>query len=404
LIAITLNPLMPPLDTDRIAIIGPGRLGTAFAYRFGRDGKRVTVYYHDLDVCREINREHLNPRHLTEDLARRLGGMDKVPRLSPRVHATNDLEKAIEYNDFIFLSVTMDRLPEILGHIRPILEKKAADTCFISPIKGLTADEITHRLITPSQLIRNHYSPLKGRFEVVSIGGPFFDIDIALGNPVCLSVAGRRRICAMIRREFIGANRRELSSYYNYDAVGIEVCGALKNIVANVKGLADCLDLGDSIPGTLFSRAGVEVRSVSRILGGSFQVYQSQAGVGDMYVTLSSDASKNHRYGRFFYELFTGNSVGTHLQVLQKIDGKPEGPNTILNVHKFMEKRNMYSPIFHCAYEVFNKARSREEIRERVLQATQFDRRTKEYIGPVSRVLYRLFPNLWYRRQEGPLA
>jgi glycerol-3-phosphate dehydrogenase (NAD(P)+) len=398
------NPLLSPLETDRIAIIGPGRLGTAFAYRFGRDDKRVTVYYPDIDVCREINREHLNPRHLTEDLARRVGGMDRVPRLSQKVSATNSLEQVIEDNDFIFLSVTMDRLPEILNHIRPILERKATNTCFISPIKGLTADEITRRLITPSQLIRNNYVRLKGRFDVVSIGGPFFDVDVALGNPVCLSVSGQKRICEVVRREFININRRELSSYYNFDAVGVEACGALKNIVANVKGLADCMDLGDSIPGTLFSRAGVEVRSASRILGGSFQVFQSQAGVGDMYVTLSSDASKNHRYGRYFYELFTGNPVGTHLKVLQKIDGKPEGPNTILNVHKFLEKRNMYSPIFHCAYKVFNEERSREDIRERVLQATQYDRRMKEYIGPASRLLYRLFPNLWYRRHEGPLA
>ena len=398
------NPLNPSLDPGRIAIIGPGRLGTAFAYKFGRENKKVIVYYHDIDVCREINREHLNPRHLTEDLARRLGGMDKVPRLSQKVYATNNLEQVIEDNDFIFLSVTMDRLPEILNHIRPILERKGTNTCFISAIKGLTADEITRQLITPSQLIRNNYFRLKDRFDVVSIGGPFFDTDIALGNPVCLTVAGAKRICRIVRKEFLGSNRRELTSLYNFDAVGVETCGALKNIVANVKGLADCLELGNSIPGTLFSRAGVEVRSISRILGGSFQAFQSQAGVGDMYVTLSSDASKNHRYGRFFYELFTGNSVETHLKVLQKIDGKPEGPNTILNVHKFLEKRNMYSPIFHCAYKIFNEERSREEIREQVLHATQFDRRTKEYIGPASRLLYRLFPNLWYRRQRGLLA
>lgn len=398
------NPLLLPLDTDRIAIIGPGRLGTAFAYRFGRDNKRVAIYYHDIDVCKQINRERLNPLHLTEDLARRLGGMDKVPRLSQKVYATNNLEQVIEDNDFIFLSVTMDRLPEVLNHIGPILERKGTNTCFISPIKGLTADEITRRLITPSQLIRNNYSRMKDRFGVVSIGGPFFDTDIALGNPVCLTVAGAKRICRIVRKEFLGSNRRELTSFYNFDAVGVEACGALKNIVANVKGLVDRLDLGDSIPGTLFSRAGVEVRSVSRLLGGSFQVFQSQAGVGDMYVTLSSDASKNHRYGRFFYELFTGNSVETHLKVLQKIDGKPEGPNTILNVHKFLEKRNMYSPIFHCAYKIFNVERSRDEIREQVLQATQFDRRTNEYINPVSRFLYRLFPNLWYRRQSGFLS
>jgi glycerol-3-phosphate dehydrogenase (NAD(P)+) len=398
------SPLNSSLDPGRIAIIGPGRLGTAFAYRFGRDNKRVTVYYHDIDVCREINREHLNPRHLTKDLARRLGGMDKVPRLSQKVYATNNLEQVIENNDYIFLSVTMDRLPEILNHIRPILERKDTNTCFLSPIKGLTADEITRRLITPSQLIRNNYFRLKDRFDVVSIGGPFFDIDVALGNPVCLSVAGAKRICRVVRKEFLGANRRELTSLYNFDAVGVEACGALKNIVANVKGLADCLNLGDSIPGTLFSRAGVEIRSVSRLLGGSFQAFQSQAGVGDMYVTLSSDASKNHRYGRFFYEMFTGNALETHLRVLQKIDGKPEGPNTILNVHKFLEKRNMYSPIFHCAYKIFNEERSREQIREQILQATQFDRRSKEYIGTFSRLLYRLFPNHWYRRQRGLLA
>jgi glycerol-3-phosphate dehydrogenase (NAD(P)+) len=90
--------------------------------------------------------------------------------------------------------------------------------------------------------------------------------------------------------------------------------------------------------------------------------------------------------------------------VLQKIDGKPEGPNTILNVHKFLEKRNMYSPIFHCAYKIFNEERSRDGIREQILQATQFDRRTKEYIGTFSRLFYRLFPNRWYRRQRGLFA
>jgi glycerol-3-phosphate dehydrogenase (NAD(P)+) len=391
-------------DTSRIAIIGPGRLGTSFAYKFGRDNRRVTIYYHDIDVCKAINRDHLNPRHFTEDLARRLGGMDKVPRLSSKVYATNNLERVVEDNDFVLLSVTMDRLPEILNQIKPILERKSARTCFISVIKGLTASEINRRLITPSRLIRSDFFNQQDRFDVVSIGGPFFDMDIALGNPVCLTVSGEKRICRIVGRELIGSNRKELTSFYNFDAVGTEICGALKNIAANIKGVTDCLDLGDSIPGTIFARSGVEMRSLSRLLGGSFQAFQSQAGVGDMYVTLSSDASKNHRYGRFFYELFTGNSVETHLKVLQRIDGKPEGPNTIINVHKFLEKKNMYSPIFHCAYKIFNEDRSREEILEHILQATQFDRRTKEYIGPVSRVLYRLFPNLWYRRHRGFLA
>jgi glycerol-3-phosphate dehydrogenase (NAD(P)+) len=356
------------------------------------------------ELCREINKEHLNPKHLTKDMARRMGGMDNVPRLSPRVFATNDLERTVDDNDFIFLSVTMDRLPELLNYLKPLIEKKAGDTCLISPIKGLISDEITKELITPSQLINNNMNNLSYKYGVVCIGGPFFDMDIALGNPVCVAVAGDKRLSRLIIDELTKFNRRELYSYYNFDIVGVEACGSLKNIVANIKGLTDSLELGDSIPGTIFARSGVEIRSLSMILGGSFQAFHSQAGVGDMYVTVSSEASKNYRYGKLFYELFNGNPIETNIKVLGMIDGTPEGPYTIRNVHRYLEKKNMYSPLFHCAYKIFNEGVNRKEIKEQVIQACQFDRRKKEYIGPASRALYNLIPNLWYRRHKGLLA
>jgi glycerol-3-phosphate dehydrogenase (NAD(P)+) len=392
------------LDASRIAIIGPGRLGTSFAYKFGRDNKKVAIYYHDADVCRAINRDHVNPKHLTEDLARRVGGMDQVPRLSSHVVATNDLERIVDDHDFILLSVTMNRLPELLNYLEPLIEKKAGNTCLISPIKGLTSDELTKELITPSQLINNSLFRLKHKYQVVCIGGPFFDVDIALGHPVCVTIAGKNRLCRFIREELFKFNRRELNSYYNFDIVGVEACGSLKNIVANIKGVADSLDLGDSFPGTIFARSGVEIRSLSKLLGGSFQAFYSQAGVGDMYVTLSSDASKNYRYGKFFYELYQGNTIETNLKVLARIDGTPEGPNTIKNVHRYLEKKNMYSPLFHCAYQIFNGGGSKENMKELLIQSCQLDRREKEYIGPVSRFFYRIMPNLWYRRDKGILA
>ena len=392
------------LDSSRIAIIGPGRLGTSFAYKFGRDNKGVTLYYHNTEICREINKEHLNPKHLTHDMATRLGGMDNVPRLSARVFATNDLERTVEDNDFIFLAVTMDRLPELLNYLKPLIEKKGGDTCIISPMKGLISDEITKELITPSQLINTYMSNLSYKYEVVCVGGPFFDMDIALGNPVCVTVAGPSGISRLIIQELTRFNRRELYAYYNFDIVGIEACGSLKNIVANIKGLTDRLELGDSIPGTIFARSGVEIRSLSMLLGGSFQAFHSQAGVGDMYVTVSSEASKNYRYGRLFYELFSGNPIETDIKVRGQIDGTPEGPNTIRNVHRYLEMKNMYSPLFHCAYKIFNEGVNRKEIKEQIIQACQFDKRRKEYIGPLSRALYKVIPNLWYRRHKGLLS
>jgi len=392
--------LIPHLDTTRVAIIGPGRLGTAFAYKFGRDNKRVAIYYHDAEVCKAINRDHLNPLHLTEDLANRLGGMENVPRLSPNVYATNDLEHIVENNDFIILALTMNRLPEFLNYLKPMIDKKAGEICLVSPLKGLISDEISKELITPSQLINNNLYNLKHKYQIGCIGGPFFDVDIALGNPVCLTVAGKKRIANIIREDLLKFNRKEINSYYNFDVVGVEACGALKNIVANIKGLADSLKLGDSIPGTIFARSGVEIRSLSRVLGGSFQAFHSQAGVGDMYVTVSSLASKNYRYGKYFYELYTGNPIETNLRVLEKIDGTPEGPNTVRNVHKYLEKKNMYSPLFSCAYRIFNEAGNKNDIREMIIQACQFDKRNKEYIDVLSRIMYRILPNYWYRRAK----
>ena len=394
---------MKNLDPSRIAIIGPGRLGTAFAYKFRRDGKDATIYYHDAEVCREINQTHLNPRHLTDDLAKMLGGMENVPRLSG-VTATNDLEKVVEENDFIILSITMNRLRELLDYIKPLIAKKKGGTCLVSPIKGLASNEKTRELITPSQMIKGHLFDLKHKFDVISIGGPFFDIDIATGRPVCVTVAGDKHAAKTFNLNFLRLNRRELNSYYNFDIVGIEACGALKNIIANIKGAADCLNLGSSLPGTIFARSGVEIRALVKLLGGSFQAFHSQAGVGDMYVTVSSEASKNYRYGKYFYELFNGNPIETSINALKKIDGTPEGPNTIRSVYRYLEKKNMYSPLFHCAYKIFHEETNRDEIREHIIQACQFDKRNKEYIGPFSKLLYRISPGIWYRRDKGFLS
>lgn len=389
------------MDTNKIAIIGPGRLGTSLAYMLGRDNKRVSIYYPDPEICRHINEEHLNPKHLTSDLAKMVGGMDLVPRFSETVTATDDLEQIVYDNDFIFLAITMNRLSELLDYLRPLIGKKKGKTCFISPIKGLISDEKTKELITPSQMINGDLFHLMHKFYTVCIGGPFFDVDIAMGKPVCLTVAGPKRICKIVRKEVLRFDRKELTSYYNFDIVGIEACGALKNIVANTKGITDCLNLGSSFPGTIFARSGVEIRSLARLLGGSFQAFYSQAGVGDLYVTLSSDASKNYRYGKLYYELYTGNPIETNRRVLERIDGTPEGPNTIRNVYKYLEKKNMYSPLFSCAYQIFNERGTQQEIKEKIIEAVQFDRRSNEYIGSVSRFLYRIFPNWWYRRARG---
>ncbi|MCF8053819.1 MAG: hypothetical protein K9K75_01140 [Deltaproteobacteria bacterium] len=392
------------LHTGRVAIIGPGRLGTALAYKFGRDHRRVDLYYHDGAICQEINKTRYNPIHLTHDLAKKLGGIDSVPQLPEKVGATNDLEYVIKNNDFIILALTVGRLSEFLTFCREIIREREGGICLISPLKGMIASSDGKRLLTPSMIVRETLKGLEDKYRLLCVGGPFFDTDIALGNPVCITVAGEKKLAFFVKENLINFNRREFSTYYNYDVMGVEICGALKNTVANLKGVSDSLNLGNSLPGTLFTRAGVEMRSISKLMGGGFQAFLSQSGVGDMFVTVSSEASKNYRYGKHFFELFDGDHQNTHQRVTKMIDGTPEGPSTIRNIRSFLREHNIYSPLFNCAYDVFNTSASKEETRELIVQACQLDRRNREYVGPVSRALYAIAPRHWYRRDRGWLS
>ena len=139
------------MDTNKIAIIGPGRLGTALAYIYGRNGRPVTIYYHDAEVCRAINEEHLNPKHLTGDLARLYGGMGNVPRLAPEVRATHDLEQVVNDNDFIFLAITMNRLSRLLDYLRPRLGafKLPREIVFVSELPTGPTGKLHRARVSP---------------------------------------------------------------------------------------------------------------------------------------------------------------------------------------------------------------------------------------------------------------
>ena len=102
----------------------------------------------------------------------------------------------------------MNRLSGLLDYLRPMIAKKRGKTCIISAIKGLVADEKTKELITPSQMIQSDLNHIQHKFKVVAMGGPFFDVDIALGKPVALTIAGPRSVAQTVRKEVLNFDRR----------------------------------------------------------------------------------------------------------------------------------------------------------------------------------------------------
>jgi glycerol-3-phosphate dehydrogenase (NAD(P)+) len=220
-------------------------------------------------------------------------------------------------------------------------------------------------------MINTHLFDLQRCYDIVCIGGPFFDVDIASGNPVCVAVAGNARVASTVRRELFARNREELSSYYNCDTVGVEACGALKNIVANIKGIADCCGLGSSFPGTIFARAGVEMRAISKISRRPLPHLSRPGGRGGQcYVTLSSNASKNYRYGGgISTDCYTGNTIGdpTRRVSCAGIDGTPEGPGTLKERVPLPGGQEHVQPHLPMRLQDLQRAGTREEIREQII-------------------------------------
>jgi len=143
----------------------------------------------------------------------------------------------------------------------------------------------------------------------------------------------------------------------------------------------------------------VEIRSLSRLLGGSFQAFHSQAGVGDMYVTVSSLASKNYRYGKYFT-----NSIpaipSKPICVFWKNRRDSRRPQYGQKCSQIPGKEKYVQPALFLRLPDIYEAGEKDAIRDMIIHACQYDKRNKEYIDVLSRIMYRILPNYWYRRDK----
>jgi len=275
---------------SRIAVIGAGAWGTALTISLAHRGGHSVVLWSFLpELAVEINQSGVNPLFLPGYT---------VP---PDVLVTSDLAVAVKDADIVLCVTPSEHLRAVLGQIAHIL---TPEQIVVSATKGLEQTS----LLRMSQVIA---SVVENPCGVLS--GPSFAAEVAAGIPTALVAAGTLPVAQAIQQAFSSPTLR---LYTNEDVTGVELGGALKNVIALAAGVVHGLDMGNNAAAALITRGIAEITRLAVACGGHRQTLAGLSGLGDLVLTCTGSLSRNRMVG---IELAKGRKLG---DILQEMNGK----------------------------------------------------------------------------------
>ena len=300
--------------TDQIGVIGAGAWGTTLAVKLAAAERPVTLWAHTAQASEELATMRENRHYLP--------GIVFPPNL--RI-ATDDAYLSEPHRLFV-LAVPSVHLRAALQRLRQNLYPRAS---LLSVVKGI--EEGTHQRM--SQVIEQE---LPGR-RVAALSGPNLAHEIAAGLPAGSVVASHDANLAAELAAVLSSDRFRV--YTNSDLVGVELCGALKNVVALAAGFVDGLDLGDSAKAGIITRGLAEMTRLGVAAGAQPMTFAGLAGVGDLIATCMSPQSRNRRAG----ELMASGVSWT--DAAAQLNGVAEGVSTVRGALELAAEHAVELPI-----------------------------------------------------------
>lgn len=320
----------------KVSVLGAGAWGTALSIHLARSGHEVLLWGRDPDVARRIGSDRLHPRRLAA-----------VP-IPDGVRATSDLSDARSFSDTVLLAVPCAALREVLEafggpHARP--------RRFVSTAKGIEPDSGKRM----SEVVLEHFpdSP------VAALSGPTFAEGVALGDPSAAVVAQTGESFAReVQREFSSGAFRIYSSS---DLAGVELCGALKNVIAIAAGIVSGLGFGHNTLAALVTRGLAEIGRIVHACGGEMRTVYGLAGMGDLMLTATGRQSRNRNLGQAIGQ---GRRAA---DVLAEMPEVAEGARTCLAVPRIAAQAGVEAPIADIVLDVLHGGCDPREGVERLM-------------------------------------
>ena len=264
---------------SKIAVIGAGAWGTAIAIALGRKGTHnVSLWAYEQEVCESINKRHTNDLFLAGS---------PIPE---SVFASSDFAKVLDSAEIVVSVMPSHHTRRVYTQMKPLLRPEMR---FVSATKGIENDTLLRMSEVIIEVLGDGQSGFKPRLG--SLSGPSFAREVAKGDPTAITFASHdAELASLVQREFSDPTFRV---YSNNDSVGVELGGALKNIIAIAAGVVDGLGLGYNTAAALITRGLAEMTRLVVACGGRAETMAGLAGLGDLVLTCTGGLSRNRTVG-----------------------------------------------------------------------------------------------------------
>ena len=313
-----------------ISVIGAGSWGIALAVALQKNGHQVSVWSIIEDEIKMLNekREHV----------------DKLPgvKLADEMTFTTDLENSIQGKDLLVLAVPSPFVRKTAASMKPFVGE---GQLIVNVAKGVEE----HTCLTLSEIIEEEIP----QATVAVLSGPSHAEEVGRGLPTTLVVGAKKKVTAeYIQNVFMGD---VLRVYTSPDVKGIELGGALKNVVALAAGIAAGLGYGDNTMAALITRGIAEITQIGLALGCQYETFAGLTGIGDLIVTCASKHSRNRRAGMLIGQGYTMDEAMAEVKMIV------EGVYSAKAGMELANKYNLEVPIIQQVNEILFENKSASE-------------------------------------------
>ena len=316
-----------------ISILGSGSYGTALAISFSRNGSPVHLWSHNAAHIEQMQQERQNRRFLA--------GIDFPEKL----HLESDLAKTIQASQDILIVVPSHAFNETLLAIKPYLQPHHR---LVWATKGLERNS--------GRLLQNVVEEILGTtYPLAVLSGPTFAKELAQGLPTAITLASADQQFAQQLQQRIHCSKN-FRVYLNHDMVGVQLGGAIKNVIAIGAGISDGMGFGANTRTALITRGIAEISRLGVVMGANPTTFMGMSGLGDLVLTCTDNQSRNRRFG-----LMLGQGVSAQA-AMDEIGQIVEGFYNTKEAYLLAQRQGVEMPISEQIYQMLFCGKSAQEV------------------------------------------
>ena len=317
------------MTVEKIAVIGAGSWGTALTKPIADLGQNVSLWAHRKEHVEELKKTRQNKTYLPEYT------------LAETITPVSELKDAVEGHKIIIMVVPSHVFREVFTGLEPYLDKEAYA---ISASKGIENDSLLTMTQVMEDVLSSSANASERNISTGVLSGPSFAKEVAAGIPTAVTVASHNKEVAAYIQKALSTHLFRV--YAATDVIGLELGGALKNIVAIGAGICDGLGYGTNTRAALITRGLAEITRLGVSMGADPLTFSGLGGLGDLVLTCTGDLSRNRMVG---LKLGQGKKLST---ILSEMNMVAEGVKTTRSAWNLARKVGVEMPILDQVYQV----------------------------------------------------